>query len=70
VAAEANRLGIRAQVMLAEADRTGMTAIADLVTQDQLRPVIAGTCPLTDAAKAHASDVVAVFKIIASTRAA
>lgn len=54
VAAEAARLGIRAQVMLAEADHAGMTAIADLVTQGKLRPVIAGTFPLADAAKAHA----------------
>jgi NADPH:quinone reductase-like Zn-dependent oxidoreductase len=29
------------------------TAIADLVTQGKLRPVIAGTFPLADAAKAH-----------------
>ena len=36
-----------------EADRSGMTAIADLVTQGKLRPVIAGTFPLADAAKAH-----------------
>lgn len=35
------------------ADRGGMTAIADLVAQDKLRPVIAGTFPLADAAKAH-----------------
>jgi NADPH:quinone reductase-like Zn-dependent oxidoreductase len=53
-AAEAARLGIRAQVMLAEADRAGMNAIADLVTQGTLRPVIAGTFPLEDAAGAHA----------------
>jgi NADPH:quinone reductase-like Zn-dependent oxidoreductase len=54
VTAEAARLGIRAQVMLAEADRAGMIAIADLVTQGKLRPVIAGTFPLAEAAKAHA----------------
>jgi NADPH:quinone reductase-like Zn-dependent oxidoreductase len=54
VAAEAAQLGIRAQVMLAEADRAGMNAIADLVTQGKLRPVIAGTFPLADAAGAHA----------------
>jgi len=36
------------------ADRAGMTAIADLVTQGKLRPVIAGTYPLADAASAHA----------------
>ena len=38
VAAEAARLGIRAQVMLAEADCAGMTAVADLVTQGKLAP--------------------------------
>jgi NADPH:quinone reductase-like Zn-dependent oxidoreductase len=31
-----------------------MTAIADLVTAGKLRPVIAGTFPLDEAAKAHA----------------
>jgi NADPH:quinone reductase-like Zn-dependent oxidoreductase len=54
VAAEAARLGIRAQVMLAEADRAGMNAIADLVAKGKLRPVIADTFPLADAADAHA----------------
>ena len=53
VAAEAARLGVRAELMLAEADHGGMTAIADLVTGGKLRPVIAGTYPLADAAKAH-----------------
>ena len=31
-----------------------MEAVADLVTQGKLRPVIAGTFPLADAARAHA----------------
>jgi len=53
VAAEAERRGVRAEALLVEADRGGMTAIADLVTQGRLRPVIAGTFPLADAAKAH-----------------
>jgi NADPH:quinone reductase-like Zn-dependent oxidoreductase len=54
VAAEAARLGIRAEVMLVEADRAGMSAIAGLVTGGKLRPVIAATFPLADAADAHA----------------
>ena len=54
VRTEAARLGIRAEIMLVEADHAGMTAIADLVTEGKLRPVIAGTFPLADAAKAHA----------------
>ncbi len=53
VAAEAARLSIRAEVLLVEADHAGMTTIADLVTEGKLRPVIAGTFPLADAAKAH-----------------
>jgi NADPH:quinone reductase-like Zn-dependent oxidoreductase len=53
VATEAARRGLRAESLLVEADRSGMTAIADLVAQGKLRPVIAGTFPLADAAKAH-----------------
>lgn len=53
VAAEAARRGIRAQVMLVEADHGGMTALADLAARGSLRPVIAGTFPLAGAAKAH-----------------
>jgi NADPH:quinone reductase-like Zn-dependent oxidoreductase len=51
--AEAARLGLSAKTMLVEADHTGMTSIADLVTQGLLRPVIAATFPLAAAAKAH-----------------
>jgi NADPH:quinone reductase-like Zn-dependent oxidoreductase len=51
--AEAERLGVRAEVMLVEYDHQGMTAIADLVTEGKLRPVVAATFPLADAAKAH-----------------
>jgi NADPH:quinone reductase-like Zn-dependent oxidoreductase len=53
VAEEAGQLGVRAQVMLVESDHGGLTAIADLVTAGQLRPVVAATFPLSDAAKAH-----------------
>jgi NADPH:quinone reductase-like Zn-dependent oxidoreductase len=51
--AEAARLGLRARTMLVEADHAGMAAIADLVAKGLLRPVIAATFPLADAAKAH-----------------
>jgi len=50
---EAARIGVRAEVMLVEYDHQGMTVIADLVTRGRLRPVIAATFPLADAAKAH-----------------
>jgi len=53
VAAEAAQRGIRTELLLVEADHGGMTAIGDLVNQGKLRPVIAGTFPLADAAKAH-----------------
>lgn len=54
VTAEAARLGVSAEIMLVEADHAGMNAIAALVTEGKLRPVIAGTFPLAEAAKAHA----------------
>ncbi|MFE6287147.1 NADP-dependent oxidoreductase [Streptomyces sp. NPDC057877] len=50
---EAERLGVRAARMLVDADRTGMRAIADLAESGALRPTIAGTFPLAEAAKAH-----------------
>ena len=53
VADQAARLGAEARLMLAEADRAGMIAIADLVAQGKLRPVIAGAFPLAEAARAH-----------------
>jgi NADPH:quinone reductase-like Zn-dependent oxidoreductase len=53
VVTEAARRGVRAQVMLVEADHGGMTALAGLAAQDKLRPVIAATFPLAAAAKAH-----------------
>ncbi|MER7010067.1 NADP-dependent oxidoreductase [Saccharopolyspora sp. NPDC000359] len=52
--AEAAELGVRAELLLVEADQAGMRAIADLVESGQLRAEIAGTFPLADAAKAHA----------------
>jgi NADPH:quinone reductase-like Zn-dependent oxidoreductase len=53
VATEAAQRGIRAQVLLVEADHGGMTALAELAAGGKLRPVIAGTFPLAGAAKAH-----------------
>lgn len=53
VSGDAARLGVRAELLLVEADHSGMTAIADLVTRGELRARIAATFPLSDAAKAH-----------------
>jgi NADPH:quinone reductase-like Zn-dependent oxidoreductase len=53
IPAEAGRCGVRAELMLVEADHQGMTSLAALVTAGKLRPVIAATFPLADAAKAH-----------------
>jgi NADPH:quinone reductase-like Zn-dependent oxidoreductase len=50
----ADAAGVRVAMMLVEADRGGMAAIAGLVEAGKLRPSIAGTFPLADAAKAHA----------------
>lgn len=54
LAQEAARLGVRAEVMLVEADHAGMAAIAGLAADGRLRAEIAGTYELADAAKAHA----------------
>lgn len=51
--AEAERLGVRALRMLVDASHSGMKAIAELVDAGKLRPTIAGTFPLADAAEAH-----------------
>lgn len=51
--AEADRLGVRALRMLVDASQSGMRAIAELVESGALRPVIAGTFPLAEAAEAH-----------------
>ncbi|NEA48935.1 NADP-dependent oxidoreductase [Streptomyces sp. SID10815] len=50
---EAERLGVRAVRMLVDADHHGMRAIADLVETGRLRPTVAGTFPLAEAAEAH-----------------
>lgn len=49
----AAELGVRAELILVEADHAGMLAIADLVERGQLRATIAGTFPLDRAAEAH-----------------
>ncbi|WP_406439856.1 NADP-dependent oxidoreductase [Streptomyces sp. NBC_01613] len=51
---EAERLGVRALRMLVDASHSGLKAIAELVEAGKLRPAIAGTFPLADAAAAHA----------------
>ncbi|MER6437201.1 NADP-dependent oxidoreductase [Streptomyces sp. NPDC001185] len=50
---EAARLGVRAARMLVEADQASMRAVANLVDKGLLRPTIAGTFPLAEAAEAH-----------------
>jgi NADPH:quinone reductase-like Zn-dependent oxidoreductase len=54
LAEQAAAAGVRHATMLVEADHAGMVAIADLVEAGKLRPAIAGTFPLAEAAKAHA----------------
>jgi NADPH:quinone reductase-like Zn-dependent oxidoreductase len=51
---EARALGVRHEGLLVEDDHTGMDAIRELVEDGKLRPEIAGTFALADAAKAHA----------------
>jgi NADPH:quinone reductase-like Zn-dependent oxidoreductase len=53
IPAQAAELGMRAELLLVEYDHQGMTEIAALVTEGRLRPVIAATFPLAEAAKAH-----------------
>ncbi|NUR04120.1 MAG: NADP-dependent oxidoreductase [Streptomyces sp.] len=50
---EAERLGVRALRMLVDASHSGLKAIAELVEAGKLRPAIAATFPLADAAEAH-----------------
>lgn len=54
VAAAASR-DVRAEVMIAEADHAGMSAVADLVAAGTLRPVIDKVFAFEDAAGAHAA---------------
>lgn len=49
----ADRASVRVELMLVEADRAGMEAVADLVNKGQLRPIIAQTFELEQAAQAH-----------------
>jgi NADPH:quinone reductase-like Zn-dependent oxidoreductase len=53
VAAAAARAGVRHTSILVEPDGAALDGIAALVRAGQLRPVIAGTFPLADAAEAH-----------------
>ncbi|MEV5505752.1 NADP-dependent oxidoreductase [Streptomyces orinoci] len=46
--------GVRSRPMIVEADQEGMRAIADLVSEGRLKPVIEAAFPLAEAAKAHA----------------
>lgn len=50
---EAARRGVRAELIVVEADHAGMQAIADLVCSGKLRAHIAETFPLSEAARAH-----------------
>ncbi|MFF9867271.1 NADP-dependent oxidoreductase [Streptomyces sp. NPDC013953] len=50
---EAERLGVRVELLLVEADHAGMKEIAALAEAGELRAHIAGSFPLADAAKAH-----------------
>ncbi|MQY34122.1 2-haloacrylate reductase [Streptomyces sp. RB17] len=50
---EAERRGVRAVRMLVDADRAGMEKVVELVESGKLKATIAGTFPLSEAAKAH-----------------
>src|SRR6218665_3939139 len=50
---EAKAIGARPEVMLVEGDQAGMHAIAELLRNGSVRPVIAATFPLRDAHRAH-----------------
>lgn len=50
---QAERLGVRAELILVEADQAGMRGISDLMDAGLLRATIAETFPLAQAAGAH-----------------
>lgn len=52
---EADRLQIRAELILVEADRAGMQAITELMETGKLQATVAETFPLAQAAEAHAA---------------
>ena len=51
--AEAARRGIRAATLLVEADRLGLTALADLAVGQKLVPAVSATYPLEQAGRAQ-----------------
>lgn len=53
----ATRAGVRLAGLFVEADRVGLAALSDLVTSGLLRPTLAATYPLADAATAHAAKI-------------
>jgi len=50
---DAKAIGARHEMMLVEGDQAGMHAIAELLRNGSVRPVIAATFPLRDAHRAH-----------------
>jgi len=52
-AALAGEKGVRIAGLFVESDRVGMTDLADMVASGRLRPLVATTYPLEDAAQAH-----------------
>lgn len=50
---EAEGLQVHAELILVEADHAGMLAICDLIETGKLRPAVAQTFPLSQAAQAH-----------------